>query len=361
MKIVHVETGRHFYGGAQQVIWLVEGLVSRGVECILVCPPGSAIDAIARREDIAVTNIPCAGEQDFLFAWCLYRCLRKLRPDIVHCHSRRGADFPGGWAAVAARIPAIVTRRVDSAESPLAARIRYRPFRKVVAISENIASVLAKSGIRGERVEIVRSAVDADAISTDVDRLVLYEKFGISVHAFTIAVVAQLIKRKGHRFLLDVLPGLLVEHPGIKVVFFGTGSGEAQLRALSAKLGLSGAVQFAGFREDLDDYLSAFDVLVHPAEKEGLGVAMLKASAAGLPIIAFDVAGCAEVVRQGRTGILVPPGDVSMLQKVIAVLIEEPDIRAEMGTAGRRLMRNEFATGRMVERYVEIYEGLLDA
>lgn len=361
MKIVHVETGRHFYGGAQQVIWLLKGLVSRGVECVLVCPPGSAINAVARREGIAVTNIPCAGEHDFLFAWRLYRCLRKLRADVVHCHSRRGADFPGGWAAVAARIPAIVTRRVDSAESPLAAGIRYRPFRKVVAISENIASVLSKSGIRGDRVQIIRSAVDADAIGTDADRLVLNEKFGISVHAFTIAVVAQLIKRKGHRFLLDVLPGLLVDHPGIKVVFFGTGSAESQLRALSAKLGLSGAVHFAGFREDLDDYLSAFDLLVHPAEKEGLGVAMLKASAAGLPVIAFDIAGSAEVVRHGKTGILVPPGDVSMLQKVIAVMLEEPEIRAEMGVAGRRLMRDEFGTGPMVERYLDIYKGVLDA
>ena len=299
------------------------------------------------------------GEHDFRFAWRLYSLLRREKPDILHCHSRRGADFPGGWAALFAGTHAVVTRRVDSPESPTAAAIRYRPFRKVVAISENIEAVLKKSRVRTGKLSVIRSAVDLDAVAMDVDRRVLHEKFGISVHAFAIAVVAQLIKRKGHRFLLDVLPGLLAENPGIKVVFFGTGHAEPQLRALTSKLGLSGAVQFAGFRDDLDDYLGAFDLLVHPAEKEGLGVAMLKAAAAGLPVIAFDIAGPAEAVVHSKTGILVEPGDLSGLQRAIGVLIEEPDIGIGLGAAGRRRMRDEFPVAAMVESYVDLYEEIL--
>jgi glycosyltransferase involved in cell wall biosynthesis len=359
MKIVHVETGRHFFGGAQQVIWLIKGLAEKGVESMLVCPPGSAIDTAARASGLSVTNIPCAGEHDFRFAWRLYSLLRQERPDILHCHSRRGADFPGGWAALLAGTHAVVTRRVDSPESRAAAAIRYRPFRKVVAISENIAAVLQKSRVRSGKLSVIRSAVDLDAVGLDVDRRVLHEKFGISVHAFAIAVVAQLIKRKGHRFLLDVLPGLLAENPGIKVVFFGTGSAESQLRALTSKLGLSGAVQFAGFRDDLDEYLGAFDLLVHPAEKEGLGVAMLKAAAAGLPVIAFNIAGSAEAVVHGQTGILVEPGDLSGLQRAIGVLVEEPDIGVGLGAAGRKRMRDEFPVASMVESYVDLYEEIL--
>jgi len=156
-----------------------------------------------------------------------------------------------------------------------------------------------------------------------------------------------------------VLPGLLTENPGIKVVFFGAGSAESQLRALTSKLGLSGAVQFAGFRDDLDEYLGAFDLLVHPAEKEGLGVAMLKAAAAGLPVIAFNIAGSAEAVVHGKTGILVEPGDLSGLQRAIGVLVEEPDIGVGMGEAGRKRMRDEFPVDSMVESYVDLYEKIL--
>jgi glycosyltransferase involved in cell wall biosynthesis len=360
MKIVHVETGRHFYGGAQQVIWLIKGLVARNVESILVCPAESEIDAVARGAGLTVANIPCGGEHDFRFAWRLHSFLRREKPDLVHCHSRRGADFPGGWAALLGRKPAIVSRRVDSPESPLAASIRYKPFSEVVAISENIAGVLRKSGVAEKRLSIIRSAVDVDAIKADVPRSILQDKFDIQPHAYAIAVVAQLIKRKGHRFLFDVLPGLLETQPGIKVVLFGSGSGEAQLRALTKKLGLSGAVRFAGFHADLDDFLGAFDLLVHPAEREGLGVAMLKAAAAGLPVIAFDAAGSAEAVQHGRTGILVPPGDLMALQKAIGVLVREAEIGPQLGQAGRQWMRDEFAVRSMVESYCELYEKVLN-
>jgi len=360
MKIVHVETGRHFYGGAQQVIWLIKSLVARNVESILVCPAESEIDAVARGAGLTVANIPCAGEHDFRFAWRLHSFLRQEKPGIVHCHSRRGADFPGGWAALVGRIPAIVTRRVDSPESPLAASIRYKPFNEVVAISENIAGVLRKSGVAEKRLSIIRSTVDVDAIEANVPRSILKDKFDIRPDAYAIAVVAQLIKRKGHRFLLDVLPGLLETQPQIKVVLFGSGSGEAQLRALTKKLGLSGAVQFAGFHDDLDDFLGAFDLLVHPAEREGLGVAMLKAAAAGLPVIAFDAAGSAEAVQHGRTGILVPPGDLMALQKAIGVLIREVEIGPQLGQTGRQWMQDEFAVGAMVDSYCELYEKVLN-
>lgn len=362
VKIVHVETGRHFYGGPQQVIWLIRGLTAQGVESTLVCPPGAAIEAVAREAGIPVECIPCAGEADFGFTWRLHKFLRRSRPDVLHCHSRRGADFPGGWAAVTAKTPAIVTRRVDSPESPTAAAIRFKPFRRIVAISDTVEAVLRNnSGVSQRKLSVIRSAVDVDSMATDVDRSILHDEFGISVHGFAIAVAGQLIKRKGHRFLLDVLPGLLSEHPGIKVVFFGAGSAEDQLRALSAKLGLSGAVRFAGFRDDLDQYLAAFDLLVHPAEKEGLGVAMLKAAAAGLPVIAFNVAGSREAVRHMKTGILVPFGDVSAMQTAIGALIEEPEIGKELGATGRQRMLDEFGVETMASAYLDIYKEVLNA
>lgn len=360
MKIMHVETGRHYYGGAQQVIWLIRGLDQRGVANLLVCPPGSAIDPVARRSGINVRNLRCSGDLDLKFAWRLGQLARREKPDIVHCHSRRGADFLGGKALALAGVPAILSRRVDHAEPGLLARWRYKPFCKVIAISENIAATLRETGVDPSRLAIIRSAVDVDGmvVRPDCDRF--RAEFDISPGEFVIAVVAQFIPRKGHRLLLDVVPRLRADHPGIRVIFFGSGPGEAKLRELTVRLGIRDAVRFAGFRDDLDDYLACMDLLVHPALREGLGVAMLKAAAAAVPVVAFDTAGAREAVEHGKTGVLVPPNDLVRLEKAISLLIEEPEMRRELGEAGRKRMKDEFPVDTMATRHIELYESVMN-
>jgi glycosyltransferase involved in cell wall biosynthesis len=360
MKILHVETGRHFYGGAQQVIWLINGLNARGVENLLVCPPGSAIDTIARRSGITVRNLACSGDLDLGFAWQLGRLALSEKPDVVHCHSRRGADFLGGQALALTGIPAVLSRRVDHAESGLLAKWRYRPFRKVIAISENIRSVLKDAGIDPELVTVIRSAVDINAINAKPDCDAFRREFGIDEGDFVIAVIAQLIPRKGHKYLFDVIPNLRDDYPNIRVILFGAGPGEAELRELATKLNLQGAVQFAGYRDDLDDFLACIDLLVHPAVKEGLGVAMLKAAAAGIPVLAFDTAGSREAVLHGKTGVLVPLDNINMLQKAIAVLIDESEMRVELGETGRQRMKDEFPVATMVDRHIELYQSVIN-
>ena len=358
MKIVHVETGRRFYGGAQQVIWLIEGLARRGVENLLVCPPGSGIDKVAREADLPVANLSCSGDLDLRFAWRLRQLVRRAGADVVHCHSRRGADFLGGYALALTGIAAVLSRRVDHTEPARLSRLRYRPFRKIIAISEHIASVLREAGLDGNKLETIRSAVAVEHVNAMPDCAALRDEFELDHSNFVIAMVAQFIPRKGHRFLFDVMPNLRESYPNIRVILFGSGPDEARVRALADTLNLHGTVVFAGFREDLDDYLACFDLLVHPAVKEGLGIAMLKAAAAGVPVLAFDTAGSQEAVVHGKTGVLVEPGDVVSLQQAIAILIEEPEMRRDFGRAGRQRMIDEFSVEIMVERHIELYESV---
>lgn len=360
MKIVHVETGRHFYGGAQQVIWLVSGLARQGVNGLLVCPPDSDINRVARSNGLRVQNIRCAGDHDLGFAWRLRTCLNREKPDVVHCHSRRGADFSGGLAASLAGIPAVVSRRVDSAESPFLARLRYRPFRRIIAISEHVADVLRQNTRDAERIQVIRSAVDVNSIEATPDCKSFRREFDVADGDFTIAVVAQLIGRKGHRFLFDVLPNIREMYPQLRVFIFGTGPDERKLRDLAENLKLGNTIHFAGFRNDLDDYLACFDLLVHPATDEGLGIAMLKAAAASIPVVAFDIAGSKEAVVHGKTGVLVPADDLKKLQKAITLMIEEPEMAAELGAAGRTRMLNEFSVANMVDSHVALYRSVLD-
>ena len=359
MKVLHVETGRHFLGGPQQVIYLINALRARGHENILVCPPNSGIDTAARQAGIRVQNLFCAGDLDLPFAYRLSQFLKELEPDIVHCHSRRGADLLGGLAASFADVPAIVSRRVDNTEMRILAELRYRPFRKVVAISEAIAEVLRQQGIDEDRIVVIRSAVDAEAFAGQTDCEKYRLEFGIDDGVFAMAAAGQLIPRKGHRFLLQAVSELKQTHLPFRLVIFGEGYLNSQLRAQAAWLGLGDVVQFAGYRVDLDSFVGCFDLFVHPASAEGLGVAALKAAAAGVAVVACAAGGMTESVQDGKTGLLVPPEDADALRKAIAMLMDDDQARAAMAAAGRYRMQNEFSIDTMADRHIELYESVL--
>ena len=355
-----METGRHLYGGARQVLWLARDLAGAGVENLLISPPGSDVAAAAAEYGVPVREIACAGDHDLLFALRLSRLLRRWRPDLVHCHSRRGGDILGGIASRMAAVPAVLSRRVDNPESSLSRWLRYRWFLKVVAISDNVGAVLRAQGLPEDRIEVIRDAVEVGDADSGHGRAALRDGLGIAEAHFAVAVVAQLIPRKGHRLLLDALPGIVESCPGVRVFFFGQGPEEADLRQYAKDLGVAAKVDFAGFRQDLTGLLPAFDLLVHPADREGLGVAMLEAAAAGLPVVALDVAGAREAVVNGATGILVPPGNSAMLRQAILTMIENPERRRQYGAAGRARMRDEFSVAGMVERYLDLYGRILD-
>ncbi|MGB5165996.1 MAG: glycosyltransferase family 4 protein [Woeseiaceae bacterium] len=360
MKILHVETGRHLYGGPQQVIYLMTALAARGHDNTLVCPPGSGIDSAARCAGLRVQNLFCGGDLDLPFAYRLTQFLGQQQPDLVHCHSRRGADVLGGRAASFANVPAVVSRRVDNTEMRLLAALRYQPFRKVIAISEAIAAELRERGVDDERLAIIRSAVDSAAFSKEIDRQAFLQEFSLSQGQFVIAAAGQLIPRKGHRFLLQAVADLKVRYAQLRLVIFGEGFLNTQLREQAASLGLGDVVQFAGFRDDLDQWLAGFDVFAHPALAEGLGVAALKAAAAGLPVVGFAAGGMVEAVAHEQTGILVPPADVDALGNAIASLIDDSGLLGRMAEAGRRRMQNEFSITTMADKHEALYESVLN-
>jgi glycosyltransferase involved in cell wall biosynthesis len=361
MKIVHVETGRHFYGGAQQVIWLMKGLQTRGIDNVLVCARHAAIESIARELGVRIVALPCSGDLDLGFVWRLRRVLTNEAPDVVHCHSRRGADFLGGQAASMTGTPAILTRRVDHSEPAVMAALRYRRFARIIAISENIASVLRAAGVSDDRLVVIRSAVETGQLARVQNRAILEKEFGIGEKEMAIAIVAQLIPRKGHRFLFEALSRIAGHPADLRLVVFGSGVLEDELKRLVSALGLQDIVQFAGYRSDLDDLLVNFDMLVHPALREGLGVAMLKAAAAGLPVIAFDVAGAREAVQNEVTGLLVPSSDSAMLADAIARLSGDATLRRKLGENGFLRMKKEFSIEAMVDKHVQTYKATIDA
>jgi glycosyltransferase involved in cell wall biosynthesis len=156
-----------------------------------------------------------------------------------------------------------------------------------------------------------------------------------------------------------VLPELARAEPRMRVVFFGRGPLERRLRRQIRELGLVQVVTLAGFRDDLPRLMPGFDLLVHPAEREGLGLALLEAAAAGVPAVACAAGGMPEVVEHGVTGVLVPVGDSTALRAAIRRLLASPDERARLGAAARLRAERRFGVGGLVTAHLSLYGRVL--
>jgi glycosyltransferase involved in cell wall biosynthesis len=359
MKVVHVEAGRHLYGGARQVLYLLDGLQRQHCGNVLVCPPGSAIAAQARAIGVDVHEVPLRGDLDLGFIVRLHALLRRELPDLVHLHSRRGADVLGGIAARLAGIPCVHSRRNDNPELRLWAMLKYRLYDRVITISEGIRTVLLAEGVPDQRVVCVPSAVDAAAYAHDCDRNAFCREFGLPDSARVLGVIAQLIPRKGHRHFLAALPPLLHQYPELHVLCFGKGPLHGELSVAVAAPPFAGRVRLVGFYDHLPQILSCLYGVVHPADMEGLGVSLLQAAAAGVPIVASRAGGIPEVVRDGVNGWLVPPGDVDALSRAVTALLDDPVRAAAMGQAGRAIVRERFSVEAMVEGNWRVYQSVL--
>lgn len=361
MKVLHVEAGMHLHGGALQVVFLMRGLAARGVDVVLACPVGSEVAAAVKAMGLRVHEMTMGGDPDIGLIFRLGRLIRSENPDVLHLHSRRGADV---WGPIAGRVygvPAVLSRRVDNPESPLWAALKYRLPRHVVTISQGIRDVLLSEGVPAERISCIPSAVDTTQYRPRRGELPWFrQEFGLPDDALVIGMVAQFIERKGHTTLLQALPDVLARHPSVRVLLLGRGPLRDGIAArVAADPLLSGCVKLPGFRHDMDRILPCLDVLAHPASMEGLGVALLQAAACCVPIVAGRAGGIPEIVQPGVNGELIEPGDAQALSRALNALLDSADLRERMGAAGRQWVERHFSVDSMVEGNLGVYNALL--
>jgi glycosyltransferase involved in cell wall biosynthesis len=351
----------NLYGGALQVLYLLQGTSENSeLENILVCPEGSDIGCRAEKLVNGFHRIPISGDLDIPFLFRMINIIKSERPDIVHLHSRRGADTLGGLAAKMSGTRSILTRRVDNPEFNPWARMKYRLYDRVITISEGIRDVLVKEGVPQNRIVTVPSAVDAAHYDKKCDPQWFRQHFGIQEGVPVCGVTAQLIHRKGHRYMIEAIPQILEKIPGTRFLLLGKGPLEGKLRSRCADLGIVDEVVFAGFRGDLDNFLGCLDLLVHPALMEGLGVSLLQAAAAGVPIVGTRVGGIPEVVDHGVNGILIPPADADALAEAVVRILKDRNLAGRMGEEGRRIARKRFSIEGMVEGNLRVYRSLME-
>jgi glycosyltransferase involved in cell wall biosynthesis len=362
-RTLHIELGRRLLGGTWQVNYLTRSLHQAGDPTLLITPESSPLHGLATEAATPCAPIRYAGDIDLLSVVKIYNIIRQFKPDIVHIHSRRGADI---WGAIAARLygrcKVVLARRVDDPVAPgWLNGFRYGPLcDRVVAVSHGIVRVLVEGGVPPEKIRQVYSAIEAQKYQSDASPDAVRAELGVPVGIPVLGVIAQLIPRKGHRFLIDAMPSILAEHPDAHVVFLGEGHNEAVLKQHIAEKNLTDRFVFAGYRSDVGRVLRAITLLIHPATMEGFANVAMQAQAAQVPVITADVGGMPESVAHEETGLVIPPENPAMISSAVNELLADSSRRQAMGAAGKARVESLFTVDAMVEATRDVYRELMD-
>lgn len=363
VTILHTERQR-LTGQAMRTLSEVRGIKKRGYRVILACQPGSYLERIAREHSLEVLPLDMKRFLPALLQLSLF--LKRERVDLVNAHGYRD-HLLSVLAGMIAGVKVIVRTKHNHVPLKGGAFSRFiygRLTHRIISISGHIKEVMIGSGIAPSHITTIHTSVDLGYFSPRPKNERLLKEFALVPDCPVIGTVARLSDRKGMPFLLDALKLLMDEGRRFSCVIVGGGgsASEEKLEILKRKAesqGLAPRVVFTGIRGDIPEILSLFDFFVLPSLDEGLGRSMVEAMAAGKPVVASRVGGIPEAVEDGKTGILVPPGDARALASALAVMMDNPEKSLEMGRRGRERAEKLFDEERMVDSICLLYRELL--
>jgi glycosyltransferase involved in cell wall biosynthesis len=245
---------------------------------------------------------------------------------------------------------------------------------RLIAVSRSIERKLQGEGRDSIPVELIYNGVDLSRYDEQEACCTLPEEYGFAEGTPLVGVVARLEPEKGHPTLLEAWPKVLERVPEARLLIVGEGSQCEALKERAEKLGLMGErctgdecvgtrqarpgakVVFTGRRDDVPAVTAALDVAVLPSYREAQGLAILEAMALSRPVVATNVGGIPEMIEDGRTGLLVPPGDADSLAGAISRLLLDHPLADMLARAGHDLVHERFCIERMVEAISGIYE-----
>ena len=353
----------------------LEAFVQAGYDVVGASAADEYVPAVEARgvEHVALLHATraWAPAEDLRLVRELYRLFRDIRPDVVHTHNPKPGVL-GRLAAGAARVP-VVVNTVHGLYALPDDRVAKRG---VVYGLERLASVASDAELvqNPEDVPVLRSLRIPEAKITllgngvDLDRFApsfehrrsVRGELGFDDDDVVFGVVGRLVAEKGFVELFEVVERLATTHPTVRWLVVGpddTDKPDALDRALVQRAERAG-VRFLGRRADVERLYPAMDVFVLPSHREGFSRSGMEAAATGLPIITTDVRGCRQVVRDGRTGVLVPVKDADALEAAVATLAGDAARRVAMGEAGRALAVAEFDQRRQVQITLDTYARL---
>ena len=309
--------------------------------------------------------------KDFMALVSLVRLILKEKPDIVHTHSSK-AGILGRLAAKAAKVPHIIHTphgHVFYGHFGLLASKAFmwveRFFSKftdrMVALTDGEKDdYINLSVCSPEKLFKIHSGVDVKKfMQVNGNRVEKRRSLGLDQNEAVIGFVGWLLPIKGPDYLLKAMDYVWQGHPEASLVFVGKGDLDVDLRTEALKKNGNGKVKFLGWREDIDEIMPLFDMLVLPSLNEGMGRVLVEAMAAGKPVVASRVGGIPDLVRHAETGYLVPPADEEALADGIKKLLDDPERAKQMGKRGKEYCR-QFSLESMIEKLDNLYSDLIN-
>ena len=184
------------------------------------------------------------------------------------------------------------------------------------------------------------------------------QELGLDASHLVVGIVANFNRPvKGGKYLVEAVPLVVRAVPAARFVVIGQGGGD-ELERIAAALGVSKHLIFAGFRENIADFLRSMDVSALTSLSEGLSITILESMGHGLPVVATAVGGNPEIVLDGQTGFLAPAKDPAAFAAHVIALLQDPALRRRMGEAGQRRIEEHFRIDKTAAEYLETYERL---
>jgi glycosyltransferase involved in cell wall biosynthesis len=376
-KILHIITRLDMGGSAQNTLLSCKELGEK-YEIILVHGPSHESgmtdlekqiveDGVesARSKGVEVISLPSMVRsirpvKDFKALVSLVRLILKEKPDIVHTHSSKGGIL-GRLAAKLAGVPHIIHTPHGHVFYGHFGRFASRIFMWVEKIFSMFTDrmVALTDGEKDDYINLsvcspekllkIHSGVDVKKfMQANGNRVEKRRSLGLDQNEAVIGFVGWLLPIKGPDYLLKAMSLVLV----------GKGDMDVDLRTEALKKNANGKIKFLGWREDIDEIMPLFDVLVLPSLNEGMGRVLVEAMAAGKPVVASRVGGIPDLVRHAETGYLVPPADEKALADGIKKLLDDPEKAKQMGQRGKERCR-QFSLEAMIEKLDNLYSDLL--
>ncbi len=370
-------------GGPQSRVLQVAGaLRMRGWDTVVVIPRGEAtfssllVTAGIRFDQLDLVRLrhtwnPMTHGRFLTRFWRNVEDLRQLIRwygiQIVHTNGLMNLQ-----AAVAARREGVrLVWHLNDVSTPRLLRLLLSPIvrrwadRIVVAAQAVERHYFPNPSDIADRVHVIYAPVDTEKFCPNKDGSSIRAEFGICNGSPILGTVCNLSPGKGVEFLLEAVPAIMRRFPSTKFLVVGEmlanrRSYWSSLVHRVQELGLGKHVIFTGRREDIPRILAAMTGYVHPSEAEACPMAVLEASASGLPVVATDVGGTRELVDDGVTGVLVTPRSPAQIARAVIDLLESPEAAQKMGLNGADRMRSLFSLKTCVEAHIRAYTGALE-
>jgi glycosyltransferase involved in cell wall biosynthesis len=326
-------------------------------------PVGRRVGAYHRRIlNLRWTEFPLAAMELIHLARALGRCLVEQRASLLHSNNERAAlmSFLG---ARLARCPMVTHIRGDRSFRRLQ-RLAYRVSPEVVWVSHRVHDDFARhygmASVKGPVIHNGRSLADEDGAQSASP----WSEFGLPADAIIALTVASLEVRKDHECLVGAARVACAADPRVHFILAGADHSPGQerrrtIQSLVDAAGLSARVILLGHRDDVGRLMRGAHVMVHPAREEALSGALIEALGYGLPCVATDAGGTTEIVQDGVTGLLVPPGNAPALAHALLELVRDTERRRALAANARQRFLQNFTIERCADRTAAFFDEIM--